>query len=145
MVLILLRRVEPTLRYYYPSSYLTQQVIDSLEVCIANYYASYYSGLKTYNTTFNGLFKRLGNFPNVKEHYESLPYKEVASLQILYEAIDVFYSAVKALDYYRIKEALMEILIDCLEGYAIFPGSEGRRELFDWWLLDVLPNSLRRN
>lgn len=145
MVLILLRQVEPTLRYYYPNSYLSQQVIDSFEVCIANYYASYYSGLKAYNTTFNGVFKRLGNFPNVKEHYESLPYKEVASLQILYEAIDVFHSAVKALDYYKIKEALMEILIDCLEGYAIFPGSEGRRELFDWWLLDVLPNSLRGN
>jgi hypothetical protein len=28
-----------------------------------------------------------------------------------------------------------------LEGYAIFPGSYGRRELFDWWLLDVVPAS----
>lgn len=144
IVLIILRRVEPTLRYYYPNSYLTQQVIDSLEMCIVNYYASYYSGLKAYNTTFDGFFKRLGNFPSVKEHFKSLSNKKVASLQILDEAIDVFHNAIRTLDYYQVKSALMEILEDCLEGYAIFPGSKGRRELFDWWLLDVLPNSLKR-
>lgn len=143
MVLIILRNVEPTLRYYYPNSYLTKQVIESFEACITNYYASYYSGLKVYHTTYNGLFKQLGNFPNIKKHYESLPHKEVASLQILNEAIDVFHNAVKALNYYKVKKALIEILIDCFEGYAIFPGSEGRRELFDWWLLEVLSNSLR--
>ena len=37
------------------------------------------------------------------------------------------------------KEALLEILDDCLEGYAIFPGSQGRRDLFNWWLLEVIP------
>jgi hypothetical protein len=26
-----------------------------------------------------------------------------------------------------------------LEGYAIFPGSQHRRDLFNWWLLDVVP------
>lgn len=25
------------------------------------------------------------------------------------------------------------------DGYAIFPGSELRRELFNWWLTDVIP------
>jgi hypothetical protein len=35
----------------------------------------------------------------------------------------------------------LDILDDCLEGYAIFPGSYGRRELFDWWLLEVVPAS----
>lgn len=133
MVLIILKRVEPTLKYYYPTSLLTKQVIDSLEVCIANYYTRYYSYLRM-----------LSNYPNVKQHFETLPNKEVASLQILDEAIDVFHNAIRTLDYYQVESALMEILEDCLEGYAIFPGSKGRRELFDWWLLNVLPNSLKR-
>ncbi|MFW6358897.1 MAG: hypothetical protein ACOC0N_06755, partial [Chroococcales cyanobacterium] len=34
---------------------------------------------------------------------------------------------------------LLEILEDCFEGYAIFPGSQGRRDLLNWWLLDVVP------
>jgi hypothetical protein len=37
------------------------------------------------------------------------------------------------------KKALLEILDDCFEGYAIFPGSQGKRDLFNWWLLEVVP------
>jgi hypothetical protein len=28
---------------------------------------------------------------------------------------------------------------DCLQGYAIVPGSEGRRSVFNWWLHVVVP------
>jgi hypothetical protein len=45
------------------------------------------------------------------------------------------------LDYNQSLESLLDILENCLEGYAIFPGSHGRRELFDWWLLEVVPAS----
>ncbi|MGL5034932.1 MAG: hypothetical protein ACRC6M_14145, partial [Microcystaceae cyanobacterium] len=39
----------------------------------------------------------------------------------------------------QLQPVLLEILSDCFEGYAIFPGSENRRDLFNWWLLDVVP------
>ncbi|KYC44101.1 hypothetical protein WA1_02885 [Scytonema hofmannii PCC 7110] len=37
------------------------------------------------------------------------------------------------------REALLEILDDCFEGYAIFPGSAGKRDLFNWWVVEVIP------
>jgi len=45
----------------------------------------------------------------------------------------------KTLDPDQSLAALIDILDDCLEGYAIFPGSYGRRDLLNWWLLDVVP------
>jgi hypothetical protein len=66
---------------------------------------------------------------------------KIPTFQVLYEALDVYRNAIKALDPNQSLEALLDILDDCLEGYAIFPGSYGRRELFDWWLLDVVPAS----
>lgn len=33
----------------------------------------------------------------------------------------------------------IEMLELIIEGYAIFPGMAARRELFDWWLTDVVP------
>jgi hypothetical protein len=66
---------------------------------------------------------------------------KIASFQVVYEALDVYKNAVKVLDPNQSLEALLNILDDCLEGYAIFPGSQGRRELFNWWLLEVVPAS----
>jgi hypothetical protein len=57
------------------------------------------------------------------------------------EATDVFLNAMKVINYDQSIEAILEILEDCLEGYAVFPGSYGRRELFDWWVLEVVPAS----
>jgi hypothetical protein len=67
--------------------------------------------------------------------------KNLGSFQTINECLDVFYQAIRVLNYNQSKEALLEILENCLEGYAIFPGSSGRRELFDWWLLEVVPAS----
>ena len=39
----------------------------------------------------------------------------------------------------------LDMLEDCLEGYAIFPGSFARRHLFDWFLLDVYPSIYNKN
>lgn len=60
------------------------------------------------------------------------------------EAIDVWENSLRFLiesnsQLIFSEKFLLEILEDCLEGYAIFPGSEGRRELFNWWLSDVIP------
>jgi hypothetical protein len=61
--------------------------------------------------------------------------------QALHEALHVLYQSLKVLDRDSAVHALLEILDDCLEGYAIFPGSAGRRDLFNWWLIDVVPAS----
>lgn len=61
--------------------------------------------------------------------------------QALHEALDVLYESLKVLDLMQAMDALREILEDCLEGYAIFPGSDGRRDLFNWWLIEVVPAS----
>lgn len=135
MTLILTMAVEPTLEYYYPNDSLTKEVITSLEVWIINFHKNQTIDKKYINNLINDWDNK------IIEHYESLPYPEVVSFQIIYEAIDVFQNAIRVLDYDQAKEALLEILEDCLEGYAIFPGSEGRRDLFDWWLLEVVPAS----
>jgi hypothetical protein len=72
---------------------------------------------------------------------ESYFHKKGANFQEISEALNVFYNATKVIDYEQAREAILEIVSDCLEGYAIFPGSYGRRELFDWWLLEVVPAS----
>ncbi|WP_141293224.1 hypothetical protein [Planktothrix agardhii] len=59
--------------------------------------------------------------------------------QALDEALDVFWNLLRLMDYNLAEEALLESLDDCFDGYAIFPGSQHRRDLFNWWLLDVVP------
>lgn len=132
MTLILLREVKPTLDYYYPESLLASQIISTLEFCLVN------SSISRYEV--NNL---LSNFPNVIEHYKRLQPGRWGSCQALDEAIDVFHNALRVLNPEEMKDGLMEILDDCFEGYAMFPGSEGRRELFDWWLNEVVPKSLK--
>jgi hypothetical protein len=75
------------------------------------------------------------------EDQESLFLPSIRPPQALSEAFDVFRNLLLVLDAAQARSALMEILDDCLEGYAIFPGSEGRRALFDWWLTEVVPAS----
>lgn len=67
------------------------------------------------------------------------PPNELRGVQGLNEALDVFRNLIRALDPDLAREALLEILEDCLTGHAIFPGSAGRRDLFNWWLVEVVP------
>jgi hypothetical protein len=48
-------------------------------------------------------------------------------------------NALRVLDYSQAKKSLIEILDNCLEGYAVFPGSYGKRDLFNWWLMEAVP------
>lgn len=68
----------------------------------------------------------------------SLPAAPLAP-QALAEALGVVESGAHLLDRTQAREALSEMLDSIFQGYAVFPGSEDRRALFDWWLDDVVP------
>lgn len=61
--------------------------------------------------------------------------------QSIDEAVDVFRNLQIIIKPQSGRTALLEILDDCIEGNAIFPGSEGRRDLFNWLLVEVIPAS----
>ncbi|MBD2629401.1 hypothetical protein [Trichormus variabilis] len=133
MTLIISLAVEPTLEYYDPNNNLPKTVIQLMEKFL---YQSINGSIKRINQN------KLDQFINeIFKSHESYFQKREANFQAISEALDVFYNAIRVLNYDQSLEAMLEILEDCLEGDAIFPGSYGRRELFDWWLLDVVPAS----
>ncbi|MEI3651003.1 MAG: hypothetical protein V6D39_13620 [Dolichospermum lemmermannii FEM_B0920] len=77
--------------------------------------------------------------PNLNVSFQNYQ-NTLGQYQALDEAVDVFENMLQALESVKTREAILNILDDCFQGYAIFPGSQGRRELFDWWLLDVVPS-----
>ncbi len=115
MALILALAVKPTIKAYLPNEQKTEKIWK----LIINWFKN--RELPT-EETINQLF----------------PQKSLGS-QAIDEALDVFKNLLEALNPANAKEALLEILDDCLEGYAIFPGSQGRRDLFNWFLLEVVP------
>jgi hypothetical protein len=135
MALILSLAVEPTLEYYEPSNPLPKIIIKLLEKLLRE---TIYGSSKSINITTDNLDNLINE---IFKSHESYFQKKGAYLQAISEALDVFYNALRVINYDQAVEAILEILDDCLEGYAIFPGSYGRRELFDWWLLEVVPAS----
>jgi hypothetical protein len=133
MTLILTIAVQPTLEYYQPRNFVPDNIINLLTLSLRN---NINGKMNIPKNTIDNLI----NILFIESNFYSQ--KEVASSQIISEAIDVFYQGIMAINYEQSVEAILEILSDCLEGYAIFPGSYGRRDLFDWWLLDVVPASL---
>ena len=75
---------------------------------------------------------------SVPEINNLFPQMSVGS-QAIDEAIDVFRNLLQVTVPELAREALLEILDDCFEGHAIFPGSAGKRDLFNWWLVEVVP------
>lgn len=140
MALILSLTVQPTLTYYQPDNPLPDYTINRMIVwLIETLEEILYSPEKLSRITKDENRNEIKAIPN--DFFSCKTTKPIPSLQILLEALDVYQNALKMIDYDQSLEALLEILDDCLEGYAIFPGSQGRRELFDWWLLDVVPAS----
>lgn len=136
MGLILASAVEPTLKYYQPNNSIPENTISRIAVWLLETIAEMLnSKSRTSQITLEEANAILTNIDIFSTN------KKLGSFQILSEALDVYSSALKTLDSNQSLEALMDILDDCLEGYAIFPGSYGRRELFDWWLLDVVSAS----
>lgn len=60
--------------------------------------------------------------------------------QVVSENMFVFQELVESLHH---KGKAVELVADvsslCVEGYAIIPGGDGRRDLFNWWLVWVIP------
>jgi hypothetical protein len=129
--------VEPTVRYYQPDNTFPKETIDRLTNWLLITVAKN-SGFKLQS---NGGNKNLESTISPEDRSGASP-QNIPNLQIILEALDVYDNAIKTIepsqDY---REALLNILDDCLEGYAIFPGSAGRRELLNWWLLEVVPSS----
>ncbi|WNZ48596.1 hypothetical protein Q2T42_12230 [Leptolyngbya boryana CZ1] len=59
--------------------------------------------------------------------------------QALDESLDVLKNGLKALNQSDAQLALLSILEDCFEGYAIFPGTSERHKLLTWWLYEIVP------
>ena len=137
MALILVSVVEPTVQYYQPLNLIPQKTISKIELWLLENIEKMLDSKKKFSNAlreeeFNALVD------GIQFDYTN---KKVGNFQIIFEALDVYLSAIKTLDYNQSLESLLDILENCLEGYAIFPGSHGRRELFDWWLLEVVPAS----
>lgn len=137
MALILAIVVEPTIKYYQPSSSIPEQIIEQISYWLLETSANMLE-LKKDSTKVTNQDKIDIIIENIKIN-NTFNDSKLTSLQIWQEALDVYLNAVKVLDFNQSSQALVEILDDCLEGYAIFPGSRMRRELFDWWLLEVVP------
>lgn len=134
MTLILTLVVQPTIEYYQPHNSIPRTTISQISFWI----------LETLGRAITPESKSAENnntklLDTTSEVFNLFSDKKLASFQVLYEALHVYRSAIRSLDSNQSLEALSDILDDILEGYAIFPGSYGRRELFDWWLLEVVP------
>lgn len=110
--------VQPTIKSYLRRETITGNIFQYLFQNWIYYQDNYQSNL---NISFQ-------NYQNYLGQYQALD-----------EAVDVFDNIPQVLESVK-REAILNILDDCFQGYAIFPGSQGRRELFDWWLLDVVPS-----
>jgi hypothetical protein len=117
MALILALAVEPTVKAYLPETQKIEQVFN----LVTNWFKNQ-------------------EIPTFEAINQLFPQKSVGN-QAIDEALDVFKNLLQVLNPTQAKKAILEILDDCLEGYAIIPGSMGRRDLFNWWLLEVVPSS----
>ncbi|HEY9804495.1 MAG TPA: hypothetical protein V6D25_29455 [Leptolyngbyaceae cyanobacterium] len=133
MALIFAVVVEPTVKYYQPDNSVPKATINRVAIWLIETLAE----LLDSKVKFNEASREIE--ANVIVNH--LLTKKDTNFQVLFEALNVYKSVVKSLDANQSLEALLDILDDSLEGYAIFPGSQGRRELFDWWLLEVVPAS----
>ena len=122
MGIILAFTVKPTVKYYQPNNLIPDQTIDEMLNCLFNM-------KKGYKVEIQAVQKLA--------LYEVG--RDIDSSQTFHEALDVYADALKLLNPDRSLMALLDILETCLEGYAIFPGSDGRRDLLNWWLFDVVP------
>jgi hypothetical protein len=139
MALILALVVEPTIKYYQPSNSIPEKVIEQITFWLSKNLANTFESEKYFTSVTNK--NELDIIVNQINHSSNFNDSKLSSFQIWNEALDVYSNTIRTLDFNQSLEALLEILDDCLEGYAIFPGSQGRRKLFDWWLLEVVPAS----
>jgi hypothetical protein len=120
MALIMSDAVNPTVKIYLPKDNRTQKIFQIIDSQLMN------KRLISSKKNIESILKNL--FPEIS-----------IGIQEVDEAFDVFKNLLKMLEPLQSQNALLEILDDCFQGYAVFPCSENRRDLFNWWLLDVVP------
>ena len=125
MALIMADAVEPTIKKKLPKDNRTQKIFQLIDFRLTQ--------KKVNKKSFTQ--KILIATIDLKELFPEISF----GLQEIDEAFDVFKNLLKMLASSQSQNALLEILDDCFQGYAIFPGSENCRDLFNWWLLDVVP------
>jgi hypothetical protein len=57
------------------------------------------------------------------------------------EAYNIFYGLLKALNKESAPTALIDILYDAITGDAISPFTAAKRDLFNWWIIEVVPKA----
>ncbi|MDJ0731076.1 MAG: hypothetical protein QNJ33_13885 [Crocosphaera sp.] len=119
MAMIMSQAVLPTIKAYLPDDTRPQKVYQYIDNYLEN-------KITLANSEITTIINELFLHPSEGN-------------QAIDEALDVFKNLLRVIDFEGAKEALLNILDDCLEGYAIFPGSQGKRDLFNWWLLEVVP------
>ena len=119
MAIVMGIAVQPTIKSYLPRETITGNIFQYL-------FQNWIYPQDNYQPNLNVSFQDYQNY--------------LGQYQAFDEAVDVFENMLQALESVKTREAILNILDDCFQGYAIFPGSQGRRELFDWWLLDVVPS-----
>jgi len=119
MAIVMGIAVQPTIKTYLPRETITGNIFQYL-------FQNWIYPQDNYQPNFNVSFQDYQNY--------------LGQYQALDEAVDVFENMLQVLESVKTRAAILNILDDCFQGYAIFPGSQGRRELFDWWLSDVIPS-----
>ena len=127
MALIMADAVEPTIKKKLPKDNRTQKIFQLIDFRLTQ--------KKVNKKSFTQKILIATIEKDLKELFPEISF----GLQEIDEAFDVFKNLLKMLASSQSQNALLEILDDCFQGYAIFPGSENCRDLFNWWLLDVVP------
>jgi hypothetical protein len=112
---------QPTIQYYFPDDSRPDTVVKHVSLWLANQ-------IKLSGNVANTLFPEIN-----KDGFGGHPAAD--------EAYHIFYNLIKSLDPKGAYEAIVDILYDAMTGDAIIPSSRKKRQLFNWWLIDVVPSA----
>lgn len=69
-------------------------------------------------------------FPNINK---------IGKYQATDEAYNIFYGLMQTLNIKTAYNAILDIMYDAITGDAIYGCTEARRDMFNWWLIEVIP------
>ncbi|NJL10871.1 MAG: hypothetical protein HC908_13795 [Calothrix sp. SM1_7_51] len=116
MALIIALGVKPTVEYYQPTNPIPKEVIKQMSQWLRE---TIKLAISSETTSVNNIHrKKIDNLSSIS--IINIETDKLPAFQVLHEALDVYSNAIKTLDYTEASKALLDILDDCLEGYAIF-------------------------
>lgn len=110
---------QPTLKHYFPDDSRPDIVVAKVNNWIEN-------GVEVPDDFADSLF------PDINEG---------GMYQAADEAYNIFYGLLKTLNQESAYEELINILYDAITGDAISPFAAAKRDLFNWWIIDVVPRA----